>query len=159
MCLPNARRGLNPKHLLSLKWPVAFGHGDLSKGNMLRDSSGKLFIVDWEVACMMPVACDLQVIYAGCPDMRGDILNILAVLSENEKSVVPPEMQMVMALGARTASIKIKINEHMEYIKHVYGKDVTEAYEFIERKIVRNQELMVELVDSVGSTYRRSEKC
>lgn len=61
--LPEASRLHFSEKLASLSWPIALGHGDLSKGNMMRDALGSLYLVDWEKAGVRPVAFDLRTLY------------------------------------------------------------------------------------------------
>ena len=44
---------------------TAFGHGDLSVGNIVVTGSGALFVIDWETAGQMPIVWDLRKLMAG----------------------------------------------------------------------------------------------
>ena len=43
---------------------TAFGHGDLSVGNIVVTASGALFVIDWETAGQMPIVWDLRKLMA-----------------------------------------------------------------------------------------------
>ena len=83
---------------------TAFGHGDLSVGNIVVTSSGALFVIDWETAAQIPIVWDLRKLMAvpGLPTRAIELLR--AELHQlGWRNVMSAEGQFLLGLGARVA--------------------------------------------------------
>lgn len=96
-----------------LDLPVALCHGDLSHSNMLMDKNNQLYLVDWELAGVRPVALDVLNIYVKFPEFRKSILILLNNLSS--KKEVDSNVQMGLALTKNIYSIKQNKGRKIKY--------------------------------------------
>jgi len=112
---------------------------------MMRSQQGKLFIADWETACVMPVAADLRKIYTRHPEVRSDVLHTLAALSSPETSAVVPEIQMALVLAADIALSKKNQDSMVEYFMQARGMSAKRARQHLGNSIKGNEALIQEL--------------
>ncbi len=147
--LPDSGRGFASDYWITAQWPIAFCHGDLSPDNMMRNTQGKLFIVDWEGACVMPVAADLRKIYTRYPEMRRHVLVMLASLSKTQRDIVQPEIQMALVLAADTATREKNKEKMIQYYRQAREMSAKRSRQFFDAEIEKNQTLINELCEGV----------
>ncbi len=129
-----------------LSWPVALGHGDLSAGNMIRDTEGKLYLVDWETSGVMPVAYDLMHLYVRSPDLRETILEVIGNLGAQDTDVASPEMQMALALYTASVILDRDKEQMVRYFICVYNMDEEQANRHVLNLTDSNRRLASELL-------------
>lgn len=147
--LPDSGRGFASDYWMTAQWPVAFCHGDLSPDNMIRNTQGRLFVVDWEAACVMPVAADLRKIYTRHSDIRKDVLAMLASLSKDQKDIVQPEIQMALGLAADIAMREKNQEKMIQYYRQAREMSAKRSRQFFDAEIEKNQNLIKELCEGV----------
>ena len=83
---------------------TAFGHGDLSVGNVVVTASGALFVVDWQTAGQMPVVWDLRKLIA-VPGLLSKSVGLLRdeLQRLGWRDVMSAEDQFLLGIGARVA--------------------------------------------------------
>jgi len=143
--LPKRGCRLDLDNVLRAKWPIALCHGDLSPDNMMRNQQGKLFVADWEKACVMPVAADLRKIYTRCPQVRSDVLRTLGALCAPETNAVLPEIQMALVLAADIALSNRNRDVMVQYFMQARGMSARRARQHLENSIKKNEALIQEL--------------
>lgn len=79
------------------RWLVGLGHADLDIGNILADRAGRIWILDWEKAGVVPLIADLGRLLVGRPWLTEALLGILRSFDPNGITL-PPVHQL--ALGA-----------------------------------------------------------
>jgi hypothetical protein len=84
---------------------TAFGHGDLSTGNIIATDSGDLFVIDWETSGRMPVVWDLRKLMPAIPGLLSKIIQLLGAELQHLgwRDAMAPEHQCLLGLGARIA--------------------------------------------------------
>ena len=84
---------------------TAFGHGDLSVGNIVVTGSGALFVIDWETAGQMPIVWDLRKLMHGARGFLPSAIELLrAELQQlGWRDAMSAEDQFLLGLGARVA--------------------------------------------------------
>ena len=147
--LPDSGRAFASDYWMTAQWPVAFCHGDLSPDNMMRNTLGKLFVVDWEGACVMPVAADLRKIYTRHSEIRRHVLALLASLSENQADIVQPEIQMALVLAADTALREKNREKMIQYYMQAREMSAKRSRQFFVAEIEKNQTLIKDLCEGV----------
>lgn len=84
----------------------AFGHGDLSVGNMIVAPGNKLYVVDWELSRRQSIAWDFRKLLLHVPE----VWDRLCVLLEDEircqrwRDVMEPRRQLLLSLCAYIAN-------------------------------------------------------
>ncbi len=83
---------------------TAFGHGDLSVGNIVVTDSGALFVIDWETAGQMPVVWDLRKLVAA-PGLLSKSIELLRdeLRLLGWRDAMSAQDQFLLGLGARVA--------------------------------------------------------
>ncbi len=147
--LPDNGSAFASDYWITAQWPVAFCHGDLSPDNMIRSHLGRLFVVDWEAACVMPVAADLRKIYTRQPDIRSDVLHMLASLSKNQADVVQPEIQMALVLAADSVLREKNRDKMIQYYMQAREMSAKRSRQFFVAEIGKNQTMIEELCEGV----------
>ena len=79
------------------KWLVALCHNDLGRSNLLTGRDGRLWLLDWENAGVVPVFADLGRLYLDHPHLKETLLDVLRSLDPGRETL-PPVHQL--ALGA-----------------------------------------------------------
>ena len=84
---------------------TAFGHGDLSVGNIVVTGSGDLFVIDWETAGQMPIVWDLRKLMSSVPGLLSKSIELLRaeLLQLGWRDAMDAESQSLLGLGARVA--------------------------------------------------------
>ena len=84
---------------------TAFGHGDLSVGNIVVTGSGALFVIDWEAAGQMPVVWDLRKLMSSVPGLLANSIELLRaeIKRLGWHDVMSADNQFLLGLGARVA--------------------------------------------------------
>ncbi len=83
------------------KWPVGLGHNDLTLHNLLRAPSGKLWLIDWEHAGVVPLVADLGRVYLDCLGLKDVIIGLLQSFDPRGEALAPRHQ---LALGALVAA-------------------------------------------------------
>jgi hypothetical protein len=135
-------RSLFPRIDANAMWPVSYAHNDLNDDNLLLTADGRLWILDWELSGVAPVAADLGRVYLRSPDSREPILALLAA-ADPEGVALAPRHQL--ALGASLAlhrSVHVRINMAM----HSRGLSEGDARKALEGMISDARRAIVRLV-------------
>ncbi len=84
---------------------TAFGHGDLSVGNIIMTGTGDLFVVDWETAGRMPIVWDLRKLMTTVPGLLLKAVQMLRAELDQPawRGAMTAENQFLIGLGARVA--------------------------------------------------------
>ena len=84
---------------------TAFGHGDLSVGNIVVTGSGDLFVIDWETAGQMPVIWDLRKLMSSVPGLLAKSIELLRaeIKRLGWHDVMSADNQFLLGLAARVA--------------------------------------------------------
>ena len=94
-------------------WPISLIHGDLSTGNMMVGSDGRLFVIDWEKCKTGPVAWDLKKLF-----LSDDLLvcELLRALSRPDDLEPTSQMHVAIAmeLAQRRRDYKRKLAQHID---------------------------------------------
>lgn len=80
-------------------WLVALCHGDLTRKNLLRAPDGRFWLVDLELARVMPIAVELGHLCADEPSVTRQALALLARLDPAGETI-PPRLQLALGLVA-----------------------------------------------------------
>jgi aminoglycoside phosphotransferase (APT) family kinase protein len=83
--------------------PVALGHGDLAKSNLLVGRDRTLFVLDWEKCGTQPLAADLLKLVQQHPALRSSVEHRLSCVTDTYTGL-PPSAQMRLAALAKLAS-------------------------------------------------------
>ena len=78
--------------------PVALGHGDLSKSNLLVATDGALVLLDWERAKPLPLAGDLIKLVQQHPPLQSMVEGWLASQTESARGLSPVAQLRLAAL-------------------------------------------------------------
>jgi len=146
--LPEASRLQFSEKLASLHWPIALGHGDLSKGNMMRDARGSLYLVDWEKAGVRPVAFDLRTLYARQPELRDEILALIGALGQRAANTASPQVQMALAFAAEASTLERDRGQAAQYFVHVNRMKVEQADQHLHDWIARSRQMAATLISA-----------
>lgn len=128
---------------LDHKWPVALCHGDLSPGNMLLDNNNQLYLVDWELAGVRPVAFDVLNIFIKYPEYRNNILAMLNDLSSEKE--LDSNLQIGLALANYIYDIKQNMERNINYLIG-RGMEKDRAIERIDQEIALMHKLTNDLI-------------
>ena len=84
---------------------TAFGHGDLSVGNIVVTGSGALYVIDWETAGRMPIVWDLRKLMSSVPGLLSKSIELLGAELKQPgwRDAMSAENQFLLGLGARVA--------------------------------------------------------
>lgn len=110
--------------------PVAFLHGDLAPSNMILDPQNRLFLLDWEKACVGPIAWDLRKVFKHDP---GAALGVLR--SCGPGCTIPPLTQIQLMLAAEIVLMRREWTERIEYHREQLGHSRDQA-----KKMLQDQE-------------------
>lgn len=83
--------------------PVALGHGDLAKSNLLVGRDRTLFVLDWERCSTQPLAADLLKLVQQHPALRSSVEHWISCVTDTHTGL-PPSAQMRLAALAKLAS-------------------------------------------------------
>jgi aminoglycoside phosphotransferase (APT) family kinase protein len=98
--LDHSLRSLFPKVSEDALWPVAFGHNDLNPDNLLKARDRKLWLLDWEISGVAPIASELGRVYLRAPSLQGPMLALLEAADPDGRGLSPRHQ---LALGASLA--------------------------------------------------------
>jgi hypothetical protein len=98
--LDHSLRALFPKVSEEAVWPVGFGHNDLNPDNLLKHADGKLWLVDWEISGVAPIASELGRVYLRVPSLQQPILDVLNAADPTGRGL---SARHQLALGASLA--------------------------------------------------------
>lgn len=124
-------------------WPVAFGHGDLSTGNMLLDSNGRFALCDFERASFRPVARDFTKLYIKHRNERSRILEVLGKLSGKGRTDIDANSQMAMCIALRAIRFEEILENKRAYRADKFGDEPAQFRDQI-LKVIRNSNLLIE---------------
>ena len=84
---------------------TAFGHGDLSVGNIVITGSGDPFVIDWETAGQMPVVWDLRKLMASVPGFLSKSIELLRaeLIRLGWRDAMGAESQCLLGFSAMVA--------------------------------------------------------
>jgi hypothetical protein len=84
---------------------TAFGHGDLSTGNIIVTDSGDLFVIDWETSGRMPIVWDLRKLISAVPGLLSRVVQLLRaeLRQPGLREAMSAENQCLIGLAARVA--------------------------------------------------------
>jgi len=84
---------------------TAFGHGDLSTGNIIVTDAGDLFVIDWETSGRMPIVWDLRKLISAVPGLLPRVVKLLRAELQQPglRGAMSPEHQCLIGLAARVA--------------------------------------------------------
>jgi hypothetical protein len=112
--------------VLSGMLSYGFIHGDLSPANMLVERSGKLWIIDWELAGFAPIAWDLKKLF------EHDESAVLAALDRIRRDAdLPASDQMLLALACQYAALQRDHDKRLAYLRNNRNKKTAKALEMI----------------------------
>jgi aminoglycoside phosphotransferase (APT) family kinase protein len=125
---------------------VGLCHGDLNRDNLLCAEDGRLWLIDWERAGVIPLAQDLGRLYVIDPKLKSAILDLLGSLDPAREALSPVHQ---LALGAAFELFKhIRSRAWcLDYEMSAKGRTLEEAAAIVDR---RAMEARAALADVAG---------
>jgi hypothetical protein len=111
----------------------ALCHGDLTTTNLLRDRGGAIWLVDFEVTRVMPLAFDLANTAGNFPELAGLALAILRQIAEAQR-VTSADQQFLLGLARAALLHADDFAQHVAGQVNLLGKTRDHAVRLHERK-------------------------
>jgi hypothetical protein len=111
----------------------ALCHGDLTTTNLMRDDGGAIWLVDFEVTRVMPLAFDLANTAANFPELAGLALAILRQIAEVQR-VGSADQQFLLGLARAALLHADGFAQHVAGQVNLLGKTRDHAVRLHERK-------------------------
>jgi Phosphotransferase enzyme family len=127
--------------VLEKRWTASFIHGDLSPANMLRGIDNRLYLIDWELSDIAPVAWDLKKIFH--INKRG-VLDVLDALRRPDEMTSAEQMQV--ALACELAFLRKNSESRFSYLMSNRNKSASAAQAMMNS----HDKTLVDLIRELG---------